>query len=170
MKSNNIDIIINVIDASVLERSLFLTLQLLELKIPMIIVLNKIDLLEKNKIDIDISKLRKNLNTNIISVSASSGKGLNNILDEILKYKKNTYLNENIKVDKFNYIDKIIKECVIKKEKKFDFTDQIDKIVLNKLFRNSNIFNYNVFYFLFNFFIRRYSKRIVRKFIFNIFK
>lgn len=61
------DIIINVINASNLERNLYFTIQLLELQVPMVIALNQIDFATKKGIKIDIEKLSKNLgicNTN----------------------------------------------------------------------------------------------------------
>lgn len=133
LKKSNIDFIINIVDASLLERSLYLTLELLKLNIPMIIVLNKIDVLKKNKANIDIIKLQKKLNVIILPISASSGKGLNNVLDKLLEEKYEKYINNTeVEFNKFKYIDNIIRECVTKQQNKTNLTDILDTTILNK--------------------------------------
>ncbi len=67
----NDDLIINIVDASCLERNLFLTLQLRELGLPMVVVLNKIDLLVKQEEKIDIALLSQLLGVPVIAVSAN---------------------------------------------------------------------------------------------------
>ena len=80
------DIIINVIDATCLERSLYLTTQLLELKTIVIVVLNMLDLLEKKGIKIDISILKNELNTEVCQVSALKQTGIDELIQYIKKY------------------------------------------------------------------------------------
>ncbi|MBA7687214.1 Fe(2+) transporter FeoB [subsurface metagenome] len=57
--SDEVDLIINVIDASNLERNLFFTFQLLELKVPMILAINQMDILRKRKIELDFKELER---------------------------------------------------------------------------------------------------------------
>ncbi|WP_412840042.1 FeoB small GTPase domain-containing protein, partial [Aeromonas dhakensis] len=64
------DLLLNVIDAANLERSLYLTLQLRELGLPMVVVLNKMDILQKRRITIDESKLAKTLGCPVVALSA----------------------------------------------------------------------------------------------------
>lgn len=64
------DLLINVVDASCLERNLYLTLQLRELGIPMLVVLNKMDLIEKQGVEIDMNALSQSLGCPVIGVSA----------------------------------------------------------------------------------------------------
>lgn len=70
------DVLLNIIDATNLERSLYLTLQLLELNVPMILVLNMSDLLEYQGKKIDIEKLSYSLGLPVVSVSALKNRGL----------------------------------------------------------------------------------------------
>ena len=70
VKDEKPDLIINIIDATSIERSLYLTTQLLELDSKVIIALNMEDILEKKGVKIDIVKLSKLLNTTIVSISA----------------------------------------------------------------------------------------------------
>ena len=67
------DVILNLVDATNLERNLYLTTQLLELGIPMVVALNMSDLLEKNGIKIDAKKLEKQLGCPVIEISALKG-------------------------------------------------------------------------------------------------
>ena len=78
------DIILNIIDATNLERSLYLTLQLMEMKIPTIIVLNFMDQLEKLDILVDRFQLAKSLGLPVVPIVASQSRGLE-ALFEILK-------------------------------------------------------------------------------------
>jgi ferrous iron transport protein B len=84
---NNPDFVVNVIDATNLERNLIFTLQLLELECPVILALNMIDLLNKKKSKIDIEKLRKHLNCEVIPTIAIRGSGLTDIIDRIILMK-----------------------------------------------------------------------------------
>ncbi|MEF3691806.1 MAG: ferrous iron transport protein B [Candidatus Moraniibacteriota bacterium] len=76
------DFIINVVDATRLERNLIFTLQLLELERPMVVSLNMINLSRKKGMRIDIEKLEKILNVKVIETEAIYGKGINKCLEE----------------------------------------------------------------------------------------
>jgi len=79
------DFIINVIDATNLERNLIFTLQLIELGVPMVIAINMIDLKKKKKIDINLDKLQELLGVPVIATIASRGYGLTDLLDAGIK-------------------------------------------------------------------------------------
>ena len=68
------DVIINVVDASCLERSLYMTLQLRELGRPMVVVLNKMDVLDRQRQKLDIKGLEKALGCPVMSLSANNQK------------------------------------------------------------------------------------------------
>src|SRR4030043_2295036 len=70
------DVVINVVDASVLERNLFFTLQLMELETPMVIALNQIDMAKNKGIQIDIEKLENLLGMPVIPTVAVNGVGI----------------------------------------------------------------------------------------------
>jgi ferrous iron transport protein B len=87
------DLVINVVDASVLERNLFFTLQLLELETPLIIALNQIDMAEKKGITVDIEKAEKLLGVPVVPTVAVSGKGVYQMLEtaiEVIEGKRKT--------------------------------------------------------------------------------
>lgn len=79
------DVIINIVDATSLERSLYLTTQLMELDSKVIIALNMADLLEKKGIKIDTKKLEEKLGTKVIKISALKETGIDEIVKEIEK-------------------------------------------------------------------------------------
>ncbi len=78
------DIVINVLDASLLERNLFFTLQLLELETPILVALNQIDLALKKGIIIDNQKAEEILGVPVVSTVAVSGKGISEMLDRAI--------------------------------------------------------------------------------------
>lgn len=69
------DAILNIVDGTNIERNLYLTTQLLELGIPMVVAVNMMDLIERNGDKIDISKLSQELDCPVIEISALKGKG-----------------------------------------------------------------------------------------------
>ena len=77
------DVIINIVDATSLERSLYLTTQLLEIDVSVIVALNMSDVLEKKGIRIDIAKLERELGTKVIKISALKETGINELIREI---------------------------------------------------------------------------------------
>lgn len=85
----NPDVVVNIVDASNIERNLYLTTQLIELGKPIIIALNMMDVAEKRGIKIDVDKLSKELGIPVIPVVATKNKGIKKILDEVVKIKKN---------------------------------------------------------------------------------
>jgi ferrous iron transport protein B len=79
------DIVINVVDASVLERNLFFTLQLIELETPMIVALNQMDMAKKKGIKIDVEKLEKLLGVPVIPTVATKGIGVFKLLEKAIE-------------------------------------------------------------------------------------
>lgn len=74
------DVIINIIDASLLERSLFFTLQLLELEKPLVIAINQLDMAEAKGLKTDVNTISKLLGIPAVGIIATKGKGLNSLL------------------------------------------------------------------------------------------
>jgi ferrous iron transport protein B len=79
------DAVINVVDASVLERNLFFTLQLMELETPMIIALNQMDIAKKKGIEIDTEKLENLLGIPVIPTVAIRGVGIFQLLEKVIE-------------------------------------------------------------------------------------
>ena len=88
------DAIINIVDASNIERNLYLTTQILELGIPTVIALNMIDIVEKNGTEININKLSKTLGCPVIETSALKGKGIKEVADKAVNLAKSRQQND----------------------------------------------------------------------------
>ncbi len=84
VEKGDVDVIVNIVDASHLERNLFLTLQLLEMRKPMIIALNMMDVLKSKGVEIDIDLLSNYLNIPVIPIVASKSKGIKECLKEAI--------------------------------------------------------------------------------------
>lgn len=90
------DLIINIIDSTSIERSLYLTTQLLELNTNVLVVLNMEDILKKKGYEINISKLEELLGTKVISISALKKIGIENLIKTIKE--NNIKTNKNLKI------------------------------------------------------------------------
>ncbi len=180
------DVILNIVDASALERSLYFTLQLIELGKPIVLALNMMDKAEKCGVRIDMRRLEDMLGIPVVAVSARKKSGLDNLINasgraeraDGLRYSDKTenrislvksMLEEKYggivnprwhavkilegdgeiiekyslglkKMDikecetdiinqKYNYIEKIMRECVSYKNQKDSLTDRADKIL-----------------------------------------
>lgn len=149
VNQENPDVIINIVDASSLNRSLFFTTQLLELGVPVVIALNKWDLTGKKEIEIDIEKLSKELGCPVIRTAAINNKGLSELTHacEKVKGSKQTapFVGVNFdSVDKealiesdkkrFEYVNALVSKVEVRQESsdKENINDKIDRIVANK--------------------------------------
>jgi ferrous iron transport protein B len=109
------DLIINVVDASALERNLYFTLQLLELEAPMIIALNQVDFAAKKGMKINVRELSKALGVPVIPTVAISGIGISELLTTAIETINATLPSKPLKVEYGREIEKriqAIKEMV----------------------------------------------------------
>ena len=93
---NKPDIIINVIDATNIERSLYLSLQLIELNTPMIMALNMMDELTASGGSIDIQKIEERLTVPVVPITANSGAGVDELLSRALKTAQDKKMPERL--------------------------------------------------------------------------
>ena len=96
----NVDVVINVIDASLLSRSLELTLQLLELKLPMVICLNMIDEAERKGIKINIEKLSEILGVPVMPTIALKGRGVKELFSIAYKIGEEKRIGKTLNFSK----------------------------------------------------------------------
>lgn len=114
------DIVINVVDASVLERNLFFTLQLIELETPMIIALNQMDIAKKKGIEIDIEKLEKLLGIPVVPTVAIKGVGIFQLLEKAIEIIEKGTMTKHVEVKYGEEIEKRIAELA-KMVERFQF-------------------------------------------------
>ena len=86
------DSIINIVDATNIERNLYLTLQLLELRVPMVLALNMMDEVRANGGTIDVQKLSDDLGIPVVPITAAKGEGVSELMDRAVETAKNRVL------------------------------------------------------------------------------
>ncbi len=129
VKNENPDVIINIVDASNLSRSLFFTTQLLELGIPVVVALNKSDINEKKETLIDTKLLSQKLGCPIVNTVSTSGGGLKELIATAVKSAGKAQASPYIHA----YVDQTNKEAVLAADKeRFEFVNSIVKSVENR--------------------------------------
>ncbi len=81
--SGEADLIVNIVDASNIERNLYLTVQLIEIKVPLLIALNMMDVAREKGVEIDVKGLSRRLGCPVVPIVASREKGINELKDQI---------------------------------------------------------------------------------------
>lgn len=92
------DIVINVVDAAVLERNLFFTMQLIEMEVPLVVCINQVDIAKQKGIIIDTNKLQAALGVPVVATVAVRGEGLHELMDAAVNY-----MEEEVKPGKIEY-------------------------------------------------------------------
>jgi ferrous iron transport protein B len=108
--SGDVDVIINVVDASLLIRSLELTLELLELEVPTVLCLNMMDEAQRKGIQINVSKLSALLGIPVVPAIAVTGKGLKELFVEVLKVYEEKKKGKALKFSKD--VEDVINELI----------------------------------------------------------
>lgn len=155
LSTENIDVILNIVDASNLERNLYLTYQLKEFKKPIILLLNMMDIVEEKNIKIDLELLSRELNVKVIPISASKNMGIDK-LKETLKVSNFSDINIDNEFqfrseeETYSLIEKVLEKTVVySNSNKSSITDKIDNLLLNR-FLAYPIF-LGILYFIFQF-------------------
>ncbi|MFI3225999.1 MAG: ferrous iron transporter B [Clostridia bacterium] len=148
VRAENPDVIINIVDATNLSRSLFFTTQLLELGVPVVVALNKSDINEKKDTKIDVAKLAEQLGCAVVETSAIAAKGLDQLVAKAVStvYTKAPFVQDNIdlhdktQVDaadrkRFSFVNSVVAQVEKRTVKTADKNtgDKIDAIVAHKV-------------------------------------
>jgi ferrous iron transport protein B len=137
LESGDVDLILNIVDASSLDRNLYLTTQLMQYNKPIILLLNMIDVAEAKGVHIDPAKLEKELGVRVIPIVAKKKEGLENISNEIksclnttFNYRKD-FGNE---INTYKEIEKILSKSMKSDSKnKESISSKLDNIILNPI-------------------------------------
>ena len=122
VKKENPDVIVNIVDATNLSRSLFFTTQLLELGIPVVVALNKSDINDKKSNEIDAGALSEKLGCPVVNTISTSGEGLKTVIDTAVAHAKDVQKAPYVQGD----IDLTDKEAVVAADRKrFEFVNRI---------------------------------------------
>lgn len=150
VRNENPDVIINIVDATNLSRSLFFTLQLLEIGIPVVVALNKSDLLSKKGININRKELSRKLKCQVVETTSTEGKGLAELIAVASsvrgKGQSAPFVGSSVNIanktdfemvdrERFAFVDKLVKEVEVRKVASHKQTrqDAIDRIVAHKV-------------------------------------
>lgn len=137
------DLILNVVDVTNLERNLYLTMQLTQLRKPMIIALNMYDLLEKLNFDVNLKKLHENLHCPVIPLSASKKEGLNGLKSLIAQVNDYPTFISNAKI----HYDEIVTNSIntlIPIIKEFNTSNMDDVWFTMRVLENDEMFKNTV--------------------------
>ena len=149
IKNENLDVIINIVDATNLSRSLFFTTQLLELGVPVVVALNKTDINQKKQTKIDTEILSQELGCPVVETVSTSADGLGEVVRTAVSLKGkgqfppysqgNIDLTDKAAVQKadrkrFAFVNSIVKKVESRKifTKDINFQDKIDAVVTNR--------------------------------------
>ena len=149
VKQENPDVIINIVDATNLSRSLFFTTQLLELGIPVVVALNKSDINEKKETKIDEKTLSEKLGCPVVKTVSKSGEGLKEVVEaaislvgknQVAPYSQGDIdLTDKAVVEvadrkRFEFVNKIVADVESRKilTKDKNIGDKIDSVLTNK--------------------------------------
>lgn len=132
------DVIINIVDATSLERNLYLTTQLIQMKIPVVVALNMMDSLEEVGLSIDVSKLQSLLGVPVVPISASRGDGIEFLLKVVIQ-ASSEIVSPSAQVDsltdaenRYRFLSEVTRKCTrqIGQNKQFEQTERIDRVAL----------------------------------------
>lgn len=138
------DVIINVVDGANISRSLFFTTQLLELGIPLVIALNKSDMVTKRGDKVDLEALSKELNCKVVPITAIDEAGLGELINEAITLGKEKKPQPSVKFAgqdsedsdraRQKFVDQIVSKCLVKQRdaSQVSFSDKVDRIVAHK--------------------------------------
>lgn len=142
LENGQVDLILNIIDASNIDRNLYLTMQLKQFKKPIILAVNMIDVAEKKGIHIDYEKLGQLLNVVVIPIQASKEIGIEKVKTALSSINKNKIDNTDYSFssekETYAYIEDLLSKCTItsktSKNSKKHIKENLDNIMLNPWF------------------------------------
>ena len=140
LEEGDVDLILNIVDASNLNRNLYLTTQLKQFNIPIILALNMIDVSESKGIVIDYKRLSEELNVEVVPIVAGKNKGIDKIEERLQKGNFNAPLDSDkykfsSEKEAYEFIEKVLSTSITEQEKKeATITEKMDKWVLHPVF------------------------------------
>ena len=121
--NEKVDVILNIIDGSNLERNLYLTTQLLELSKPVVVAVNMLDIIEKRGDHIDYDQLSKELGCPVLPISALKNKGIKEVMNKVKAVSHHQCQAKNIYSQKINEVlhqlQSLLPDSIDQKEKLF---------------------------------------------------
>lgn len=170
--SGDTDVIINVLDASNLERNLFLSLELAELGKPVVLALNMIDIAKKQGIVIDVKKLGRILGVTVVEISAKKKTGIYELIKATENAKCPVPSAVASEKERYSLIENILKTVLVCPDKKQNLSQRADRILTHRLFGMPIFFGIMGLVFFLTFIVGDYIKILfenwLESFIFGV--
>lgn len=133
-QGDEIDVLVNVVDASSLARGLYLTLELLATGNPVVVALNMMDVADSHGLHIDAYGLSRALGCPVVPIVASRGEGIGSLQDAVMAAEIPNVVPQEFKnpADRYRYIDRLLVDTVRSSGTRRTVTDRIDSVVLNR--------------------------------------
>ena len=141
------DVVVAVVDATNLERNLYLVTQILEYGIPVVVALTMIDVFEKQKHEIDVTRLSENLGIPVVRIDAKSGRGVDELEDAVtaakgsrpvlgIEFENEALDDANAKIfSRYKFISDAIQDSVRHNDRDAHrVSDKIDRVLTHKFF------------------------------------
>ena len=125
------DIVINIVDATNLERNLYLTLQLLKRNIPVIVALNFWDEARHKGINIDVEKLEKELKVPVVPTVAVTGEGIKELVSRLKEAKPHSYKYSDEEI--WNKVGRIVKKTQKIKQREHNFLERLEDLSIKPI-------------------------------------
>ena len=143
------DLVVCILDATLLNRGLYLTTQLLQMQLPLVVALNMSDLAQREGLKINTRRLAKRLGCEVVSVTASQGKGVGELKAAILRKARESKSADHVKAtttarttrfkapnadERYRVVDLLLADVVKGGRKGLNLTDVLDSVLLNPIF------------------------------------
>lgn len=135
--SKRADLVVNVVDATRLDRALYLTTQLLTLGVPVVVALNMSDRVRRLGMKIDLDKLSKRLGCEVVSISANHGEGIAELKSKVVEVARSAKVpaasafNCDSATERYALVDALLEGVVRGERRGQTITDYLDRVLLH---------------------------------------
>ena len=133
LTEHDADVFVNVVDCNSIQRGLFLTTQLLELGVPVVVVLTMMDVARRNKVDVNSRRLSERLRCPVVEVAAKQRQGLDDLRSAISEATAGDLEKLDSDDMRYRFVDEVAVEALKQTQETPNFTKLIDKVVLNRV-------------------------------------
>ena len=135
LKSGEVDLVLNVIDAVSLNRSLYLTNELLRMQIPIVVVVNMMDVAESTGVTIDTDALAEKFGCPVIPIAASKRRGIDDVRTAIKNAVPGSAISSSTSdIEIYNAIDQITETITTEPANETTASEKLDNVVLHRFF------------------------------------
>jgi ferrous iron transport protein B len=133
-QADEIDVLVNVVDASSLARGLYLTMELLDTGLPVVVALNMMDVADNHGLHIDAFSLSQTLGCPVVPIVASRGEGVGSLKDAVMAAEVPAVSPPAFAkpADRYRFIDELLEKAIRSSGARRTISDRLDTVVLNR--------------------------------------